>query len=556
MQCPRRHQQRGGFANYVDVLFVSYEPDDHAQVDDGCVLPVADAHGLPGGDDYGLVQGHDHSDRQGQVFMVAEDAEDMETISAWTVQPNEEQFFGVIDCGATETVASLHALNAIMQRRFEKYGFEEIRVNPDIQKTFRFGNGRTLKASSYVEIPQTIAGVHTWLGVHSLDTDDRYVPLLLGMRTLQRLSAVIDFGTKTACFPSVSDRFVPLPQCDRTGHLLVDLSSDWIDHRFEESYKVSLAAPLTSCSMPDPSEHDLVYPNSESHQEQLLIDDSDMYDGSEVKGSEVRGESTCLCDEDMEPHAECHLPEPGLKDSQTLSTNLSTAEHGGSEFGKAMPEGPVWAKGQGQGEGPEDETPGRGSVRFLPDRTGQSSRSPTSRRSLRWSAHSSALRTWLGVGQEWMGHVEDMSTLPSTIGVRSSLRSPWKISKCGTNCSGHQGAVAGEGQRDSGSPRGAFNPPSEFGCCREEPRSPPGSCQEAEAGLCLSAEGNSASFPNREDASGFYEEDDGRDQEGHQEGQREGSRGGGGGSCQSRQLMGRCGEAGMMRTPESVRSLI
>lgn len=47
----------------------------------------------------------------------------------------------------------------------------------EFKKTFKFGNGKTLQASSYAEIPQTIGGERTWLGVRTLDTDDRYVPL-------------------------------------------------------------------------------------------------------------------------------------------------------------------------------------------------------------------------------------------------------------------------------------------------------------------------------------------------------------------------------------------
>lgn len=158
------------------------------------------------------------SDQDLTAYMVQPDKDEAEEIvSAWTVQPCDDQSHAVIDCGATETVASLHALTAIMNRRQAKFGQEEIRVHENTQKTFKFGNGKTLRASSYVEIPQTIGGVKTWLGVHALDTDDRYVPLLVGMRSLERLAAVVDFGTKTAQFNAVSEELVPLQQCDRTG---------------------------------------------------------------------------------------------------------------------------------------------------------------------------------------------------------------------------------------------------------------------------------------------------------------------------------------------------
>ena len=68
-QCPRRHQQRGGHANYVDVLMVGMVPEE------------------------GIVENGSISE---------EFCPEMETVSAWTVQPHDDQCHAVIDCGATE----------------------------------------------------------------------------------------------------------------------------------------------------------------------------------------------------------------------------------------------------------------------------------------------------------------------------------------------------------------------------------------------------------------------------------------------------------------------
>ena len=74
---------------------------------------------------------------------------------------------GVIDCGATETVASLQAIEELMARRRElRDGQEEpIRVFSDVRKQFRFGNGQD------IEIPQQINGCTFYLGIFTLDTE-------------------------------------------------------------------------------------------------------------------------------------------------------------------------------------------------------------------------------------------------------------------------------------------------------------------------------------------------------------------------------------------------
>ena len=144
---------------------------------------------------------------------------------------------GVIDCGATETVASLQAIEELMARRRElRDGQEEaIRVFSDVRKQFRFGNGQELQASSYIEIPQQINGCTFYLGIFTLDTEG-YVPVLLGIKTLHRLGTVVDFANHRAAFTRVCQDWLPLVNCERTGHLLVDMSLDWMTPQFTTVY--------------------------------------------------------------------------------------------------------------------------------------------------------------------------------------------------------------------------------------------------------------------------------------------------------------------------------
>ena len=50
--------------------------------------------------------------------------------------------FAVVDSGATETVGSLDALEAVVSMRRRQCGLENVQVFPEAQRNFRFGNGQ------------------------------------------------------------------------------------------------------------------------------------------------------------------------------------------------------------------------------------------------------------------------------------------------------------------------------------------------------------------------------------------------------------------------------
>lgn len=130
----------------------------------------------------------------------------------------------IIDSGATGSIGSLEALEQIMTLRTRKYGQEEVKVH-ERQKRFRFGNGESKKAASYVEIPQQVNGQKINLGIHALDAPG--VPLLLSVKTLTKMQAVVDFGKSRMCLCSVSPTcWIPLKKV-ANGHLLIDLTQDW-----------------------------------------------------------------------------------------------------------------------------------------------------------------------------------------------------------------------------------------------------------------------------------------------------------------------------------------
>ncbi|CAK9061435.1 unnamed protein product [Durusdinium trenchii] len=177
----------------------------------------------------------------GKIFMVAEVEEPYESeipevsprmdipqiLSSEVLQP-ELQGYGVLDTGATESVSSLAALEFIHLRRTELLGHgNHVTVIPGPQKMFRFGNGSLQFSESYVHLKQTVGPHEIDLGVFTLDS--KGVPLLIGVRTLERLGAIIDVHQSILVLKTVDPRLVIPLRRSRTGHLLLDLCSNWLD---------------------------------------------------------------------------------------------------------------------------------------------------------------------------------------------------------------------------------------------------------------------------------------------------------------------------------------
>ena len=107
-----------------------------------------------------------------------------------------------------------------------------------------------------VLVPQKLGENSVMLGMFTLDAEK--VPILIGMRTLDRLGAVIDVSGCWMVLSNVApDLKIPLGK-SKAGHLLVDLRTDWLtmgqpleQHapRPRAAYKVS--SPLCAVSPMD-----------------------------------------------------------------------------------------------------------------------------------------------------------------------------------------------------------------------------------------------------------------------------------------------------------------
>ena len=139
--------------------------------------------------------------------------------------------YAVVDTGATETVGSLEALEVVMNERSKRFPNEQVHVDPNLKKMFRFGNAETRHAESLVYLPQRFGGFETFLGVHALDVPQ--IPVLLGIRSLRRLGAIIDTRKDTIEFSRILPGVdIPLVQ-GKNGHLLLNLVDDWVPSQMD-----------------------------------------------------------------------------------------------------------------------------------------------------------------------------------------------------------------------------------------------------------------------------------------------------------------------------------
>ena len=155
----------------------------------------------------------------------------------------------VVDSGATETVGSLPAIEDLMQFRFELHGRPDVFKISDVPpRRFRFGNGALGFSLSHMLIPQELGDVQVDLGIYSLDVQN--VPILLGIRTLRSLKTVIDFQKDVAVFAALNP-YVGIPlRRSASGHILVNLSSNWM----QDSFSLADPSPAFGVAESSPEE--------------------------------------------------------------------------------------------------------------------------------------------------------------------------------------------------------------------------------------------------------------------------------------------------------------
>lgn len=121
----------------------------------------------------------------------------------------------MIDGGATKTLGSVEAIQAVMDVNKAKHGHHRVKsIDLDNKPTFGFGNSSQLTADSRPGALQ----------VHALDKGQG--PILVSIHTLRKLKAVIDFENDLMVLRGLNNqKLIPL-QRSAAGHQLISLTDD------------------------------------------------------------------------------------------------------------------------------------------------------------------------------------------------------------------------------------------------------------------------------------------------------------------------------------------
>ena len=145
---------------------------------------------------------------------------------------------GVIDGGATKTLASVAALEALMRHNHDLRGDHGVReVDKGLRPTFSFGNSSSNKCISTAHMSITAGGKPGVMRVHTIEEGQG--PLLISIETLRSLKAIIDFSTDMVVFRGISDRHIIPLRTSATGHQLLPLTADLLS----EAHTAQRAVP-------------------------------------------------------------------------------------------------------------------------------------------------------------------------------------------------------------------------------------------------------------------------------------------------------------------------
>ena len=135
----------------------------------------------------------------------------------------------VIDGGATQTIGSVAAVEAVLQKNLRDHGDSRLRgVTTQGVPTFSFGNSTEDRCLSTARLGVSANGAPGEISVHTLDKGQS--PILLSIDTLRRLGALIDFQADLVVFRNLDSRRIVQLSRSRTGHQLLPMTSDWLEN--------------------------------------------------------------------------------------------------------------------------------------------------------------------------------------------------------------------------------------------------------------------------------------------------------------------------------------
>lgn len=133
--------------------------------------------------------------------------------------------YAVVDGGATKTLGSTHALEAVMEENLRKYQTGRIlEVDTNDKPMFGFGNSSRDQCVSTAKVQIHAGDRDGVLKVHALDKGTG--PILLSIATLRSLKAIIDFEEDLIVFRGLDDTKIIKAERSQSGHQLLPLTED------------------------------------------------------------------------------------------------------------------------------------------------------------------------------------------------------------------------------------------------------------------------------------------------------------------------------------------
>ena len=136
-----------------------------------------------------------------------------------------------------------------MKRQAMTGQWDKIKVLPEGKKPLRFGNGSVQGSESFILLPQQVGSRRILLGIYTLMAER--APILMGVKTLTKLGAIIDVQGGWLILTRVNpDIQIPLYR-NRSGHLVVNLTQDWMAQGQHLDFGESSVAAVHMAQQPD-----------------------------------------------------------------------------------------------------------------------------------------------------------------------------------------------------------------------------------------------------------------------------------------------------------------
>ena len=148
----------------------------------------------------------------------------------------------IIDCGATNSIGSLEALDLLAQKNAEVHGDTRMSVDTATKPWYTFGNGNRRQCASQVTFDVKAGPRSGKCPINSLEADG--VPILLAVNALKRLGAIIDFENNVASFKKVDPNVLVHLESGGNGHLYLSLVEDLLTNEVTDADSVQALVPF------------------------------------------------------------------------------------------------------------------------------------------------------------------------------------------------------------------------------------------------------------------------------------------------------------------------